>query len=61
MKRLTVREETDELSYTVKLETPRTLRENVVYGLVSWVDDKEAKFGVSCRVPRVPVAVGTIF
>ncbi|ESQ31193.1 hypothetical protein EUTSA_v10005646mg [Eutrema salsugineum] len=49
-KRLMFSEKNEKQSYTVRLETPRALQENVVYGLVSWVDDEETKSEVSCIV-----------
>ncbi|CAA7056882.1 unnamed protein product [Microthlaspi erraticum] len=49
-KRLMFSLKNERLSYTVRLESPGALRENVIYGLVSWVDDEDAKFEVSCSV-----------
>lgn len=49
-KKLMFSEKNEKLSYTVRLESPRGLQENVVYGLVSWVDEDEAEFEVSCSV-----------
>lgn len=40
----------ERLSYTVRMESPTALRENVIYGSVSWVDDEDDKFEVSCSV-----------
>ncbi|KAL1196522.1 Subtilisin-like protease SBT1.9 [Cardamine amara subsp. amara] len=49
-KRLMFSEKNEKLSYSVRLESPITLQENVVYGLVSWIDEDEAKFEISCSV-----------
>ncbi|XP_023633595.1 subtilisin-like protease SBT1.9 [Capsella rubella] len=49
-KRLMFSEKNEKLSYTVRLESPRALQENVVYGLVSWFDEDDAKSEVRCSV-----------
>lgn len=55
-KRLMFSGKNERLSYTVRLETPIALRENVIYGLVSWVDDEDAEFEVSCSVVATSLA-----
>ncbi|WZZ35993.1 hypothetical protein YC2023_019394 [Brassica napus] len=49
-KRLMFSKKNEKQSYTVRLESQRALRGDVVYGVVSWVDDEDAKFEVSCPV-----------
>ncbi|XP_010484555.1 PREDICTED: subtilisin-like protease SBT1.9 [Camelina sativa] len=49
-KRLMFSEKSEKLSYTVRLESPIALEENVLYGSVSWFDEDEAKSEVSCSV-----------
>ncbi|XP_010547521.1 PREDICTED: subtilisin-like protease SBT1.9 [Tarenaya hassleriana] len=50
-KKLVFNEKYERLSYTVRLESPRMLlQENVIHGFVSWVDDEEGKYEVSCPV-----------
>lgn len=49
-KRLMFSHKNEKLSYNVRLESPKALQENVVYGLVSWVDETEVEFEVSCSV-----------
>ncbi|KAF2564639.1 hypothetical protein F2Q70_00018212 [Brassica cretica] len=49
-KRLMFSKKNEKQSYTVRLESQRPLRGDVVYGVVSWVDDEDAKFEVSCPV-----------
>lgn len=39
-KALVVKRLNDKLSITIRMETPRALRENMDHVFVSWVDDK---------------------
>ncbi|CAH8388164.1 unnamed protein product [Eruca vesicaria subsp. sativa] len=49
-KRLMFSKKNEKQSYTVRLESQSALRGDVVYGVLSWVDDEDAKFVVSCPV-----------
>ncbi|KAJ0234352.1 Subtilisin-like protease [Hirschfeldia incana] len=60
-KRLMFSKINEKQSYSVRMESQRALRGDVVYGVVSWVDDEDAKFEVSCPVVATSLVQESFF